>query len=166
MERAAHGPARAPSALVRPARTAEALDAFDSRIEVLLDGRETGGLFALLLQTTPPGAGPPLHRHSREDETFFVLDGRFEFLIDGVRHVVEPGTTVHAPRGTAHTFRNLSDRPARMLVQTAPSGFEGFFREAAALFRAGPPDRRTAADLLARHGMDLLGPPLGATPRA
>jgi quercetin dioxygenase-like cupin family protein len=48
-------------------------------------GAETGGAYAVQQQDTQPGAGPPLHRHSREDEGFTVLAGEYQFPHDRSR---------------------------------------------------------------------------------
>ena len=41
-----------------------------------------------------------------------------------------PGAFAFLPRGIAHTFRVVGDRPARFLTIAAPGGLEGFFRDA------------------------------------
>ena len=41
---------------------------------VLADSEETGGQFGLVESLSPKGAEPPRHIHSREDETFYVLE--------------------------------------------------------------------------------------------
>ena len=46
-------------------------------------GEDTSGSFILGEEVTPPGGGPPPHVHRREDETFFVLEGEYEFLVGG-----------------------------------------------------------------------------------
>jgi hypothetical protein len=46
-------------------------------------GAQTGGLFALVEVMGLSGSGPPPHIHHREDESFYVLEGEYEFLIEG-----------------------------------------------------------------------------------
>ena len=79
---------------------------FGEPVEVLVSGEMTGGLSTTLTQTSPPGGGPPPHLHLNEDETFFVLEGKYEFLRDGEWHAIAHGETVLAKRGSVHTFRN------------------------------------------------------------
>lgn len=135
------------------------LRAFGDEVTVLMGGRDTAGAYTAFLNTTPPGGGPPPHRHVREDEWFFVIEGRMSFLLDGQWHEAQPGDFVFAPRGSVHTFKNPSDRPTRMLVHTAPSGFEDFFAEAAQEFaRPDGPDLGRAVAIAARHGIEILAP--------
>jgi quercetin dioxygenase-like cupin family protein len=92
-------------------------------------GESTGGSLMLLENLTPPGAGPPPHIHTREDEFFYVLEGNFEIRIGDELHAVGPGGFAYVPRGTVHNFRNASETPSRILVGFTPGGIEGFFRE-------------------------------------
>jgi quercetin dioxygenase-like cupin family protein len=96
-------------------------------------GGESGAMTAML-GITPPKAGPPLHRHSREDESFFVLEGDYLFETDGKQNRAGPGDFVFLPRGTAHTFQNVGETEGRMLITAQPAGVERFFR------RDGPCD--------------------------
>jgi quercetin dioxygenase-like cupin family protein len=91
---------------------------------------DTGGAYTLVDILAAPGEGPPPHIHDNEDETFYVLDGRFEILV--AERVIDagPGTFALVPRGTVHRFRCVADHPSRILVMFTPGGLEGFFREA------------------------------------
>jgi hypothetical protein len=75
---------------------------FGEPVEVLVNGDMTEGLSATLLQTSPPGGGPPPHTHQNEDETFFLLEGEFEFLENGKwnRDVLRAGCLCAARRRT------------------------------------------------------------------
>jgi uncharacterized cupin superfamily protein len=65
----------------------------------------------------PPGGGFQVpHWHDDLDETFYVLEGEIEFLLDGAWHRAPAGSTVFVPAGTVHAFRNAGDQPARQLV--------------------------------------------------
>jgi quercetin dioxygenase-like cupin family protein len=91
---------------------------------------DTRGAYTLIEILAAPGEGPPPHIHDNEDETFYVLDGRFEILV-GERVIdAAPGTFALVPRGTVHRFRCVAERPSRILVMFTPGGLEGFFREA------------------------------------
>ena len=122
-----------------------------------MSGRETGGAYTAFIAVTPPGGGPPPHRHEREDEWFFILEGTVSFLIDGRWHDTQPGDFVFAPRGSVHTFKNNTAQPVRMLLHTAPSGFEDFFAEAEQEFnRPGGPDMARAIAIAAKHGIQIM----------
>jgi quercetin dioxygenase-like cupin family protein len=96
---------------------------------ILASGEETGGAYALFEAIVTPGNGPPLHVHSREDETFYVLDGEVTFTIAGQQRLSRAGGFFHGPRGIEHTLKNTGSKPARLLVTVLPAGFEKFLRE-------------------------------------
>src|SRR6188508_3267496 len=93
----------------------------------LATGEETNGKYALWEAVVPPGGGPPPHVHSREEEGFYVLEGEITFQISGERRVAGAGTFANMPVGTPHSFKNESNRPAKMLISVAPAGLERMF---------------------------------------
>ena len=137
------------------------LNIFGDIAVIKLSGDDTGGACAAWESITEPGMGPPMHRHSREDESFFVLEGEHEFSVDGQSIKAGPGAFVYAPRATKHTFRNLSSKPGRMLVSVQPAGLEKFFGEINAL-PPGPPDMGKVLPIFEKYGLEFLGPPLSA----
>jgi len=138
-------------------------DIFGDQLWIKLSHGDTGGSYAIIEDVTPPQGGPPLHRHSREDESFYVLEGDFVFEVDGERIAAGPGSTVFAPRGTAHTFQNVGARPGRMLLIVQPAGLDVFFDEVAqAVAGAARPDVALVVPLFQKYGLELLGPPLAA----
>ena len=137
------------------------IDVLGERCLVKLAGTDTNEAVAVVHLTVPKLSGPPLHRHSREDEWFYVLDGEITWQVDGQRFSGGAGASAYAPRGTAHTFQNFSDVPAHILVMVTPAGLERFFDEVDAL-NAGlsTPDFAGTERLMKEYGMELLGPPL------
>ena len=81
----------------------------------------------MIVETAPPGGGPPPHIHSREDETLIVLDGQLEILADDVWTPLPIGEIAFLKRGALHTFRNSGTQPGRIPASFFPSGFEQFF---------------------------------------
>lgn len=92
-------------------------------------GDSTNQSFALLELQIRPGGGAPLHCHSQEDESFYILEGALEFCLGDRRMLATPGTFLHAPKGIPHSFTNRSDRPMKMLTWVNPAGLEQFFLE-------------------------------------
>ena len=136
----------------------------------LATGKETDGKYALIDATVPPGGGPPLHVHSREEEGFYVLEGAITFRVqedDGnvKATVATPGMSVHLAPGSKHAFRNESDAPARMLILLAPAGLEEMFLEVGVSVKLGdkppPPSKAEIDKLLAvapRYGVEIKVP--------
>jgi mannose-6-phosphate isomerase-like protein (cupin superfamily) len=69
------------------------LDILGDQVLLKLGGRESVGQLTVTMGITPPNAGPPLHRHSREDESFYVLEGEYLFEVDGKQFHAGPGTS-------------------------------------------------------------------------
>jgi quercetin dioxygenase-like cupin family protein len=107
---------------------------------VLLRSEDSEGAVSIIETSPSPGAGPALHRHDF-DEAFYVIEGKLSFQVDEEVVEVGPGEMAFVPRGTPHTFANLSDAPARQLIVCTPAGFERYFARLAAE-REGiePPD--------------------------
>src|SRR5690606_17157819 len=81
-----------------------------------LRSEETGGRFVMLETSVVPQAGPPPHIHHNEHETFYVLDGQFEFLFEDVAGKRGAGTTLFLPKDRVHAFKNVHTEVARTLV--------------------------------------------------
>lgn len=146
-----------PATRLIPPHAAPVIRAFGDEMILHLGSSETGGRYTMFTLVTPPGGGPPPHAHRDEDEWFLVLEGRAEFLANGEWTGASPGTAVFAPRGSVHGFRNTGDTPLRMLVQTAPAGFEIFFARCAEVFtRPGPPDMPLLAQIAGEHGIRFV----------
>lgn len=90
-------------------------------------GKQTNGAFTVIDQTVQPQSGPPPHIHHREDEAFYILEGRFSFLSGDKQGVFEAGSFVYIPKGTLHTFKNIDDQQGKLLVIITPAGLEEFF---------------------------------------
>jgi quercetin dioxygenase-like cupin family protein len=160
----------------------EALWFLGTLARMKLDGRHTGGRFALWEGLLPHGAAPPLHTHP-QDETFYVLEGELTVWLvepDLAKDQIDPpgwvssrgrrcgvGSVVFAPGGAPHTFRVESDT-ARMLFLSTPAGIEDMVRglaEPAEWPWLQPPSvgPRVPADRIAavehRTGMTRQGPP-------
>jgi quercetin dioxygenase-like cupin family protein len=132
----------------------------------LATGQETNGKYAVFEALVGPGGGPPPHVHSREEEGFYVLEGEITFTVNGERIVAQAGTFANMPVGMPHSFRNESDRPARMLISVAPAGLEQMFFEVGVPLAEGattapPPTKDEIEKLLAvapGYGITILLP--------
>lgn len=118
--------------------------------QLLETGAGTDGSYVVTVSEVRPGGGPPPHMHAREDEGFYILEGEIDFTADGKTFRAGPGAFVNMPKGTPHTFKNGTNRPARMLVVCAPAGIEHFFIEA----DGKPPE--ALAEIAARYGITIL----------
>lgn len=93
-------------------------------------GEDTNGAYALSELTAQPEFAPPPHIHHREDESFYILEGQFEFLDNDRTFTAGAGSFVYLPKGRLHMHRAVGDMPARALVLVTPAGIEKFLEEA------------------------------------
>lgn len=155
-----HAPARA---VTLPPDRGERFTIIGGGVRVLLDGESSGGRCCMFECPIPAGDGPPLHRHEREDELFYVLEGRFKFSVDGKEFLGEPGAFACAPRGSVHSFRNVGSATGRLLVTCTPAGLEVPFRAVRDPEPGDPRPAPTPDQVMAefgKHGITFVGPPL------
>ena len=150
-------------AVVLTPEAGEQLSVIGGDMRVLIDGESSGGYCCVFDCTIPSGDGPPLHMHEREDEHFFVLEGRFKFSIDGSEFFGEPGAFACAPRGSVHAFRNAGSTPGRLHITCTPSGLEDAFR-AVRIPEPGSGEPEKSPEEFAaefgKFGITFMGPPL------
>src|ERR1700681_4278599 len=125
-------------------------------VRFMIDGDEAAGKFSLVEHPMSPRAlAAPLHRHSREDEYSYVLEGSVGALLGDEVLIASPGDLVFKPRNQWHTFWNASDEPARILEIISPAGFERFFGELVDLGGVTQAEPQILADLCARYGLEM-----------
>lgn len=135
----------------------------------LATGEETAGRYATWEAIVPPGSGPPPHVHSREEESFYVLEGTITIRVDGKTIVAAAGTFANMPVGSEHSFRNEGKAGARMIISIAPAGLEKMFFEVGqplpeGTITAPPPAPDEIARLLAiapKYGVEIRVPDHG-----
>lgn len=99
-------------------------------VRFMIDGADAAGGFSMVEHPMGPRAlAAPLHRHTREDEYSFVLEGEVGALLGDDVLIANRGDLIFKPRNQWHTFWNAGDQPARILEIISPAGFEQFFRE-------------------------------------
>ena len=145
-----------------------------SRLFILhVAGGETDGQLSLVEGLLPPGAMTPLHVLPRADQILYVVEGELTAYLPGVKRVLRSGDSMLQPAGVPQTHRVTSAEPARVLAISSPAGFERFVVEAGQPAEAltlppldeSPPDLERLAEVAAKHGMEILGPP-GALPES
>ena len=121
-----------------------------SSTELKLAGEESGGDWAVVEWRLRAGDDPPIHIHTREDETIYVLEGAITAFVGDERIEVEAGSYAALPKDVPHGLTVRGDE-ARLLVTLAPAGAEYFLV---------PRDENDADP--ARFGLILQGPALVA----
>jgi quercetin dioxygenase-like cupin family protein len=133
----------------------------------LATSEDTAGAFSLVEEVGCKGqsADPPLHVHSREEESFYVIEGAMRFFVADDVIDAPVGTFVTLPRGIPHRFTLESDE-VRLLNMCVPAGFEGFLRDLSEPASsptlppppAGPPDLARFLEAAEKYGVEILPP--------
>lgn len=129
---------------------------------------QTGGAYSLFEVTTQPGGRVLPHIQHREDESFYVLEGEYEFLDDGGATRAGVGSLIYVPRGNLHAHKNVGKTTGRMLVSQTPGGLhERFFEELGEVawdkFKPPSTDGRPGIErivsIAGNYGIEILPPP-------
>ena len=129
---------------------------------------QTGGAYSLFEVTTQPGGGVLPHVQHREDESFYVLEGEYEFPVEGRTIRASAGSLLYVPKSTLHAHKNVGTTSGRLLVSQTPGGLhERFFEEIAepAMDRSEPSvteglqDMRRTIAIAVKYGIEIPPPP-------
>ena len=125
-------------------------------VRFMIDGHETAEGFSLVEHPMSPRAlAAPLHRHHREDEYSYVIEGRMGALLGDEVLEAGPGDLVFKPRNQWHTFWNAGDEPCRILEIIAPAGFEKYFEELVDMGGVLNADPEVLGELCARYELEM-----------
>ena len=144
--------------------------AMSSLFEHLLESPPGSDRLGVALVTQPPGVATPLHRHTREAEAFYLLDGRMDYRAGDEDYELYAGCFMYLPAGLPHAFRIRGDEPARFLAMVEPGGLLGLYDEVgipATEMRLPGEDGLTPEveiprwiDVSGRYGLEVVGPPI------
>jgi len=154
-----------------PASEGESILVMTDLVTVKVPSQATGGIFVLTEVITQPQGGPPmLHRHP-DQETFYVLEGRFRFdmLQADQPSSIEavPGSVIHIPSMTWHNYQNIDTTSGKLLVVMQPGDMLDFFRELGIAVTdrtslpqpSGPPDMQRIMAITKKHQVEMRMPP-------
>ena len=142
--------------VVNPGDRSAPLNVIGHKITVLVSESDSQTQ-QITLQSGDEGVGPPPHRHDW-DESFYITRGELRFTCGDEATTCLPGTLVHVPGGTIHSF-SFGPGGGEMLEIT------GRGSKAVQLFSAldreippGPPDVSKVIQVVARFGVVMLPP--------
>src|SRR5215470_12883427 len=128
-------------------------------LSLKLRGRETGDSIMMFEETVPAGTKSTFHLHHDSDEVAYVLSGEITFLIGEDVTVGGPGTCAFMPRGVRHAWKSTGAETGHVLFLYTPGKAGGLIEEQQRTGRKfGSMNDRELADILQRHGWELLGP--------
>lgn len=125
---------------------------------------DTEGRYSFFEARNNPGGGVPLHYHTEDEESFYVVEGTYEFRAGEDSVVAGPGDYLFVPRPTPHSFFNIGDTVGRVIIVLSPGGIhERFFGEIGEPIEdllnpppAAPPDLEKFAAALGRAGIVMV----------
>jgi quercetin dioxygenase-like cupin family protein len=128
---------------------------FADTITVKISSEMTNGAYSVSEDVTPPGQGAPPHVHRREQETFVVLEGEYEFQCGDRKFKGSRGSMVVLPKDIPHAFRNVGNTAGRSLVVLVPGGMEKVFEDLSAM-PPGPSDLGKINAITMKYGVEFL----------
>ena len=97
-----------------------------SAAELKIVGEQSGGEWAVVENRVRAGDEPPIHTHTREDETVYVLEGAITAYVGDQQFEVEAGSYAALPKNVPHGFL-VRGEEARLVQTLHPAGAEYFF---------------------------------------
>ena len=91
-----------------------------SSFELKLAGEQAAEDWAVVEWRLRAGDEPPIHTHTREDETLYVLEGTITAYVGDERIDVEAGSYAALPKDVPHGLSVRGDE-ARLLVTLEPA---------------------------------------------
>ncbi|MBI5911779.1 MAG: cupin domain-containing protein [Betaproteobacteria bacterium] len=139
--------------VVIPKNYPHPLNVIGVKVTVLASNAATQG-YEITMQEGDEGSGPPPHSHNW-DESFYVVKGKVECSHGDKTVMAEPGTLVHLPAGTVHSFR-FSVGGGAMIEISGPGGFASkIFTNIDKEIPPGPPDIPKLIGILQQHGVTV-----------
>jgi mannose-6-phosphate isomerase-like protein (cupin superfamily) len=113
----------------------------------------TAGTFSLMERDLPVSPRRPQPHTHQGPEGFYVLEGSIEFIVGTQRRIGGPGFWALVPSGVAHTFGNVGESPAKLLIIHAPAADAYFVALQDLWSKTNPPTPEEERALMSRHGL-------------
>jgi quercetin dioxygenase-like cupin family protein len=115
---------------------------------------ETNGIYTILDVIHPPNLGPALHTHPKGSETFYIVEGDYEFILDGKSVTGKPGDVIFVPKDVPHRFV-VGCKGGHALVISPPE-LEFYFFKVSELFDKGEVSYETESRIGKQYGQVFL----------
>ncbi|MDR5589372.1 cupin domain-containing protein [Christiangramia sp. SM2212] len=95
-----------------------------------VSGHQLSGDYDLATGESAPNVpGPPPHFHENYHESFLIVEGEMDFIINGEVKTIREGESIDIAQGTLHTFKNSGDKVCKWVNVHSPKGFAEFFQQ-------------------------------------
>jgi len=123
-------------------------------ITVKIGGEKTSNAYSVFEITVPPNVGAGLHIDKDWDEFWHVMEGTFDFSLNGQQIQLGAGGFAHGPKGIPHSFKNVGAATGKLVMFTTPSGLEKFFKSIDEASMDGGPDKETFVKIMRAHHIE------------
>lgn len=134
-------------------------DSEDAISGLKVSSKDTNREFSMFeeIATDGPNAGPPLHVHHKQDEIFYIVEGKFIFQVGDERIYASAGDTIFGPRGVPHCYYRRSLK-THMIFSYSPAGkMEEIF---SGMKKLKPFTPEAFAKLCKENDVEFVGPPM------
>ncbi len=132
----------------------QAFDFHGSKFTIKIPTAESNGKYTILDVTHPPNVGPALHTHPRGPETFCIIEGDYEFFLNGRSILAKAGDVVCVPTGSPHRF--VTGENGGHVIVSSPPNLEFYFWNVSKLLKKGAVSREQESDIGRKHGQIFL----------
>ena len=115
---------------------------------------ETDGSYTILDVIHPPDIGPSLHIHPKGPETFYIVEGDYEFILDGKSVMGKPGDIIFVPKEAPHRFV-VGHKGGHALIISPPE-LEFYFFKVSELLDKGEVSYKTELSIGKQYGQIFL----------
>jgi quercetin dioxygenase-like cupin family protein len=115
---------------------------------------ETNGIYTILDVIHPPNLGPALHMHPKGPETFYIIDGEYEFILDDKTIMAKTGDMIFVPKGKPHRF--VVGKNGGHALVISPPDLEFYFYKVSELLAKGVVSYETESNIGKKYGQIFL----------
>lgn len=115
---------------------------------------ETNGHYTILDVIHPPNIGPAIPVHPNGSETFYIIEGDYEFILDGKVIKGTSGDVIFIPKGIPHRF-TVGNKGGHSLIISPPE-LEFYFFKVSELLKRGEVSDETESNIGKQYGQVFL----------
>ena len=132
----------------------ETFDFHGSKFTIKVFTSETNDRFTILDVIHPPNLGPALHIHPKGSETFYIIKGDYEFILDSKSIMAKAGDVIFVPKGAPHRF--VSGKNGGHSLVISPPELEFYFYKVSELLEKGKVSMETESSIAKQYGQVFI----------
>jgi len=135
------------------------IQVLSDQLRLLLRSADSPSQMCAMVVDVPAGGFVPPHRHAKEEEGYFVLEGQLALTIDQQTRILSVGDFGHVPPRTVHAYANPGPGAVRFLAWTVGGPIDQFFEAMSQHVKRMPEDAPAMAEITAHFGVEMVGTP-------